>query len=155
MQDWFTADLILWKTRRLSKILFFFRIANSGENKTMFLSNSTRSFVRRVIAETMESPDRTFTQLRYRGQRIQRRHVQIKTFRYPVGEKPYFDESGTLRKRRLYKVRVVYIYMGRRRVIITTYPELWRTWKDRIGLIHADLSELSFTWSYKFYNLFV
>ena len=84
----------------------------------MFLSNSTESFVRRAILETVESPDRAFTQTE------DRRRVRIKTFRKPVGEKPYFDESGTLRKRPLYKVRVVYTYRGRRQVIITAYPEL-------------------------------
>ena len=84
----------------------------------MFLSNSTERFVRRAIVETMESPDRTFTQPR------NGRRVRIKTFKNPVGEKPYFDKSGTLRKRLLYKVRVVYTYRGRRKVIITAYPEL-------------------------------
>ena len=84
----------------------------------MFLSNSTRGFVERAILKTMESPDLTFTQRR------DRRRVRIKTFTEPVGEKPYFDESGTLRKRLLYKVRVVYIYWGRTKVIITAYPEL-------------------------------
>lgn len=84
----------------------------------MFLSNSTRRFVRRAILKTVESPDRTLTQIG------DGRRVRIKTFRKPVGEKPYFDESGTLRKRLLYKVRVVYTYRGRRKVIITAYPEL-------------------------------
>jgi len=66
----------------------------------MFLSNSTRRFIKRAILKTVESPDRTFTQPR------DGRRVRIKTFRKAVGEKPYFDKSGTLRKRLLYKVRV-------------------------------------------------
>ena len=84
----------------------------------MFLSNSTRRFVRKAIRKTVESPDRTFKQPR------DGRRVRIKTFTKAVGEKPYLNESGTLRKRLLYKVRVVYTYRGRRKVIITAYPEL-------------------------------
>lgn len=83
----------------------------------MFKSNSTRRDVIRAIVKTVESPDRTFTQ---RDGRL----VGIKTFRKPVGEKPYFDERRTLRRRYLYKVRVVYINRGRGKLIITAYPVL-------------------------------
>ena len=96
----------------------------------MFRTNSTRRDVIRAIVKTVESPDRTFKQ---RDGRL----VGIKTFSKPVGEKPYFDERRILRRRYLYKVRVLYINRGRGKVIITAYPVLWRTLNDR-----------SCTWSY-------
>ena len=83
----------------------------------MFKSNSTRRDVRRAIQKTMEWPDITCTQ-------PDGRRVRIKTFKDPVGEMPYFDEERTVRKRLLYRLRVVYINRGRKKIIITAYPPL-------------------------------
>lgn len=66
--------------------------------------------------DTLEDPDRTFKQ-------PDEKRVRIKTFSFPVGEKPYFDESGTLREIPLYKVRVVYTFRGPQKVITTAFPK--------------------------------
>ena len=56
----------------------------------------------------MEWPDITYTQ-------PDGRRVRVKTFKDPVGEMPYFDEERTVRKRLLYRLRVVYINRGRKK----------------------------------------
>lgn len=80
----------------------------------MFLRYSTRREVMRFIKKTVHSPDSTITQPD--GTR-----VRTKDFETPVGEMPFLDEERILRRRLLYKVRVVYRNRGDGKRIITAY----------------------------------
>lgn len=83
----------------------------------MFLPGSSKDDVMSVIEQTIEHPDRTLTQPD--GTRI-----RTKTFTDPVGEIPFFDAGGKLKRRLLYKLRVVFKNRGHRKYIISAYPPL-------------------------------
>lgn len=89
--------------------------------KTMFLCEMSKDAVLDMIKQTLQSPDKAFTQ-------DDGLLVRLKNFSSPVGEMISFDEEGVLVTRILTTVKVVFtIDKHGNYDIVTAFPLLKKT----------------------------
>ena len=115
-------------------LLLFFSVAKhnvfGNQPKTMFLRGMLKDEIVSIVEETILCPDEPATK-RGRG-----KHVARKTFPNDVGEFVEFDQEGSLSKRSLNVVKVVFTKTKHGNIrVITAYPSMC---KHKISLRAFD-----------------